>query len=217
MQFKNVDSVEDGAKLHLGSLWVYDGVTVVGDPIPDGYRVQAGVDPVGAGVASSEPELIAEEGGGEFGQYIIGATDNTVTWQQNLAMGQGLGVDYASGISEHLGIVTEVCDDGADGILDDADTGDGADTAGDGIIGPDEYAAHNWVNIASLTGKLNTLSLKNKLGFMFSQTRAWVHVTVTLQQIEDVNCPNPNVKYWPTNALQGDKATWDMLFELNTD
>ena len=215
MKIKNVDSVEAGYKTH-GSNYLYDGTTVLGGGIPDGYVV--GTDPTGAGIATSEPELIAEEGGGEFGQCVVGLNDPAKTWQENLALSQGLGVDYASGISEHLGVTVKVCDDGADGILDDADTGEGADTAGDGVIGPAEQAAHNWVTITAFSAKLCTLNgVKVLLGFLESQTYAWIHVDVHLQQIEDTNWGDYQTRYWPTNALQGDKATWDMLFELNTD
>ncbi len=219
MQFKNVESVEDGAKEHLGTSYVYDGTTELGEPIPDGYR--ASNDPKGAGVASTEPELIAEEGGGEFGQVLIGANEPALTWQQNLAKRQGLGVDYASGISEHLDVTVTVPLIGTTGnVLGNPDTGDGEGGDPDGFVDAAEQAAwtaagNRWEIIASLSGKMDTIKeVKNKLGFLVSQTMTFVHVDVHLQQLEDVGCPNPNVKYWPTNALQGDLATWDMLFEL---
>ena len=217
MQFKNVLSVEDGAKEHGDASYVYDGTTILGGDVPDGYKVQAAPEPVGAGVASTEPELIAEEGGGEFGQVVIGANNPALTWQENLALRQGLGVDYASGISEHLDVTVTVPLIGMTDVLGNPDTNK------DGTVDATEKAAwaaagNRWVIIASLSGKMDTIKeVKNKLGFLLSQTMTFVHVDVHLQQLEDVGCPNPNVKYWPTNALQGDLATWDMLFELNTD
>jgi len=226
MQFKNIASVEDGYKSYHNKDYVYDGVTPAPIPnpnnVPFGYRVS--MDPKGAGVASTEPELIAEEGGGEFGQVVIGLNDPALTWQQNMALRQGLGVDYASGISEHLDVTVTVPLIGPDGnVMGNPDTGDGLGGDPDGKVDATEKAAwttngNRWVIVASLSGKLSTIGeAKNKLGFLLSQTMTFVHVDVHLQQLEDVGCPNPNVKYWPTNALQGDKATWDMLFELNTD
>ena len=214
MKLKNVYSVENGYKNYMGTDYVYDGVTKPPDPNPDdvpfGYK--ASKDPTGAGVASTEPELIAEEGGGVFGQQAVGANDPSLTWQENLAKWQGLGVDYASGVSEHLGFIIEVCDDNGDGILDNADDD------GNGEISTTEYGAHTWTSIASMTGKLDTLGdVKAHLGFLKSQTYAWIHVVVHLQQIEAPDWPDEQTKYWPTNALQGDKASWDMLFELTTD
>ena len=215
MQFKNVLSVEDGAKEYLGNSYVYDGVADIED-IPFGYRASA--DPTGPGVASTEPELIAEEGGGEFGQVVIGPNNPALTWQENLALRQGLGVDYASGISEHLDVTVTVPLIGTSGnVLGNPDTNN------DGKVDATEKKAwtdngNRWEIIGSLSGKMDTIKeVKNKLGFLVSQTMTFVHVDVHLQQLEDKECPNPNVKYWPTNALQGDLATWDMLFELNTD
>jgi len=209
MRLKNIQSVENGYKNYEGTDYVYDGKTDL-DDVPFGYR--ASKDPTGAGVASTEPELIAEEGGGVFGQYPVGANDPELSWQENMAKWQGLGVDYASGISEHLGIIVEVCDDGSDGILDDADDDH------DGFISTAEYGAHDWTSIDSMTGKMATLGdVKAHLGFLESQNYAWIHVVVHLQQIEAPDWPDEQTKYWPTNALQGDKVSWDMLFELNTD
>ena len=202
MHFKHVDSIEFGTKLHLGTEWVYDGVSSVGPPIPDGYRPAIPPEPFGPGVWSTEPEKISEVGDGMVGQIYIPAMDPRC-----------LGEDYASGISEHLDVHVEVCDDGLDGILDDADDN------GDGTIDAVERAAHQWVAIPSLSGKLKDIECqKNLLGFLASQQYAWIHVDVSLQQLDDPTWPgDPQFRWWRTNALQGDKATWDMLFELTTD
>ena len=55
------------------------------------------------------------------------------------------------------------------------------------------------------------------LGFLHTQERTWVHVDVHLQQIECPDWPDEQTKWWPTNAMQGDIAYWNMLFELTTD
>jgi hypothetical protein len=202
MHYKNVLSEEAGTKEHLGVRYVYDGVSVVGGGIPDGYRPAVPPEPLGPDVWSSEPEKISEVGDGYVGQIYIPAGDPRL-----------MGEDYASGISEHLSIITEVCDDGLDGILDDADDN------GDGQIDALEYAAHEWVVVVSLTGKLVDIECnKNWLGFLATQQYTWIHVIAHLQQIDDPTWPgDPQLRYWRTNALQGDKATWDMLFELVTD
>jgi hypothetical protein len=229
LHFKDVESIEDGTKLHMGEEYVYDGVTPGTPGIPDGYRIAVGNEPFGAGVWSSEPEKISEVGDGYIAQYYISDNDSNL-----------LGEDYASGISEHLGVTVEVCDDEPDGILDDADDN------GDGSISPTEYAAHNWVNIASLSDKLALIECqKNHLGFLPTQQAAWIHIDVHLQQIYaeewydaqgriwgstgstavgvdydgdgDIDDDDFQKAGWPTNAVQGDSAEWSMLFELITD
>ena len=229
MHFKDVDSVEDGTKLHNQIEYVYDAVTTGTAGIPDGYREATGDEPEGADVWSSEPEKLSEVGEGWIAQYWISDTDPNLQ-----------GEDYASGVSEHLDIVVEVCDDGDDGILDDADDN------GDGAIDATERAAHNWVIIPSLSGKLKDIECnKNHLGFLVTQTMGWIHIDVHLQQIYaeewyddqdrlwgstgstavgvdydgdgDIDNDDFQKAGWPTNALQGDKASWAMLFELITD
>jgi len=207
LHFMDVVSEEMGTKPHVdpatGLLedWVYDATTVYGMGIPDGYRPAVGDEPVGPGVWSSEPEKIAEVGDGYVGQEYIPPNDPRC-----------LGEDYASGISEHLDVVVEVCDDGADGILDNADDD------GDGAISAIERAAHQWVIIPSLSGKLVDIeSLKKPLGFLETQHMGWIHIDVHLQQIEAIPWPDQQTMYWPTDSLQGDKATWTMMFELIAD
>ncbi|RLC92901.1 MAG: hypothetical protein DRI39_07270 [Chloroflexi bacterium] len=202
MHFTNVLSTEAGTKRHNQVRYVYDAVSNVGGGIPFGYRPAVGAEPQGAGVWSSEPEKIAEVGDGWVGQVYI--PDDHPMLQ---------GEDYASGIAAHLDIKVEVCDDGLDGILDDADDNH------DGELTNDEYLAHDWVVIPSLTGKLAQIECeKNHLGFLPTQQYGWIHIDAHLQQIEDPEWPgDPQLRFWPTNALQGDKATWDMLFELVTD
>jgi len=228
MHFKDVESTEDGQKTHNGINYVYDGVAPSPAPdVPVGYRAAVGSEPQGAGVWSSEPEKISEVGDGYIAQYYIADDDPNL-----------LGEDYASCVSAHLDVVVEVCDDGADGILDNADDN------GDGQISSAERAAHNWVTIPSLTGKLSAIEChKNLLGFLVTQTYGWIHVDVTVEQLlasewidadgniwpqgaavgidydGDGNIDADDFQYawWPTNALQGDKAEWAMLFELTTD
>jgi hypothetical protein len=229
LHFKDIESVEAGTKLHNTVEYVYDGVTPGAAGIPDGYRAAVPPEPAGAGVWSSEPEKISEVGDGWIAQYYISDNDTNL-----------LGEDYASGIAAHLGVTVEVCDDGLDGILDDADDN------GDGSIDPTEYAAHEWVNIASLSGKLADIACqKNHLGFLLTQQYAWIHIDVHLQQIYaeewydalgrlwgtigstavgvdydgdgDIDNDDFQKAGWPTTALQGDMATWSMLFELITD
>ena len=202
MHFKHVVSEEAGTKLHFGQRYVYDGVSSLGPPIPDDYRIALPGEPAGPDVWSSEPEKISEVGDGMVGQIYIPPMDPRC-----------LGEDYASGISEHLSVYVEVCDDGMDGILDDADDN------GDGVIDAVEKAAHEWVPIPSLCDKLFLIECqKNHLGFLPTQQMAWIHIDLHLQQLEDPTWPgDPQLRFWRTNALQGDKATWDMLFELVTD
>ena len=203
LHFKHVESIEFGTKEHMGVHYVYDGVSMLPVPgVPMGYRPAVPPEPAGPDVWSSEPEKISEVGDGWVGQIYIPAGDPRC-----------MGEDYASGISEHLGVLVEVCDDGLDGILDDADDN------GDGQIDPAEYIAHEWVNIPSLSGKLKDIEcFKNPLGFLPTQQMSWVHITCHLQQIDDPDWTgDAQLRYWRTNALQGDKATWDMLFELVTD
>jgi hypothetical protein len=229
LHFKDIDSTEDGTKLHNNTRYVYDGVTPGAAGIPDGYRAAVGAEPAGPGVWSSEPEKISEVGDGYIAQYYISDNDTNL-----------LGEDYASGVSAHLGVTVEVCDDGLDGILDDADDN------GDGAIDPTEYAAHDWVLIPSLAGKLVDVECKkNYLGFLFTQQMGWIHIDLHLQQIYasewydaqgriwgsagstavgvdydgdgDIDDDDFQKAGWPTNALQGDKAEWSMLFELITD
>lgn len=207
MHFKDVVSEEDGTKTHLGAEYVYDGVTTVGGGIPDGYRIAIDDEPKGAGVWSSEPEKISEVGDGMVAQYYIPSDHPCL-----------LGEDYASGIADHLDVVVQVPKKGATG-----DELGNPDTNGDGNVDAAERSAweangNRWVIIASLTGKLKDIACKkNYLGFLKTQEMTFVHVDVHLQQIECPEWPDEQTKYWPTNALQGDKATWSMMWELITD
>ena len=200
LHIKNVDSREAGTKLHMGTEYVYDGVAPAVGDIPMGYRPAVGDEPVGPGVWSSEPEKISEVGDGVVGQIYIDPANPMV-----------MGEDYASGISEHLDVHIEVCDDGADGTLDNPDDD------GDGTISAAERAAHDWTVIAA-DKLVNLECIKWYLGFLPTQKYAWIHMDLHLQQIEDPMFPgDPQLIWWPGNALQGDIATFDMLFELITD
>jgi hypothetical protein len=207
MHFKDVVSEEAGTKTHMGAEYVYDGVSSVGGGIPDGYRVATGDEPKGAGVWSSEPEKISEVGDGMVAQYHIPADHPCL-----------LGEDYASGIADHLGVVVQVPKKGATG-----DELGNPDTNGDGTVDAAERAAweaagNRWAIIASLSGKLADIECqKNYLGILKTQEMTFVHIDVHLQQIECPDWPDDQTKYWPTNALQGDRASWSMMWELITD
>jgi hypothetical protein len=217
MHFKDVESVEAGAKVHNGIPYVYDGVSA-GNSVtlnpPPGYRQQVLPEPQGPGVWSSEPEKIAEVGDGWVWQIYI-PDDHPCL----------LGEDYASGIADHLGITVTVPYKGAAGTElgnpDDPVQNPGAD--GNGSVDATERGLwttnlNRWVIIPSLTGKLADIECnKDWLGFLRTQERTFVHIDVHLQQIECPDWPDEQTKYWPTNALQGDYAMWDMLFELITD
>jgi len=223
MMIKDVESVEAGFKNHYGIDYVYDGVAsgvgTLPTGVPFGYRPPTGVEPVGAGVASSEPELGAEEGNFWIAQTFIGPGDPAL-----------MGVDYASGVAANTQVLVEVPLIGAAGnILGDPDTDD------DGQVSSAEYAAwivngNRWVNIAALSGTLADLDfLKADLGFLVTQTMTFVHVDVVINQLADPLWPydydvdgdiddaDAQLRWFPTNALQGDKATWAMMFELSTD
>ena len=246
MQFKAVLSVEAGTKPHGNPVvqYIYDGVAPATGLHPFGYREAAGIEPDDTGSSpatltfSSEPEKIAEVGAGLIGEVMILASHPDVK-----------GNDYASGISVNLEVSVEVPIRGVDGYLGNPDTNsnnkvDGTEYA-DWITAA---AGNSWVNIASLTGTLDTIAYaKDLLGFLKTQETTFVHVTMTLPQLyacewydddgdlwgsQDYNDTNGGVDYdldgdvdgddfqkavWPTNALQGDKATWDVMFELLTE
>jgi hypothetical protein len=157
-------------------------------------------------VWSSEPEKIAEVGGGYVGQIFV-APDNP-----NL-----LGEDYGSGVAAHLGVTVTVPKIGTGDFLGNPDTN------GDGFVDPTEYAAwttagNRWQVITSLTGKLADIELaKDLLGFLRTQERTFVHIDVHLQQISATNWPDEQTIWWPTNAIQGDIATWAMMWEMLVD
>jgi len=207
MRFMDVVSEEAGTKNHDGVEYVYDGVSSVGGGIPDGYRVAVGAEPDGAGVWSSEPEKISEVGDGMVAQYYIPSDHPCL-----------LGEDYASGIADHLGINVTVPMKGASGT----ELGN-PDADGDGVVSDAEEVAwvaagNRWVIVASLSDKLVIIQdKKNLLGFLRTQEMTFVHVDVHLQQIACPDWPDDQTKYWPTNALQGDRATWSMMWELTTD
>lgn len=214
MKFMNIDSYEAGTKLHEGVRYVYDGVSA-GDPDtlnpPPGYRAAVDDEPAGPNVWSSEPEKIAEVGGGLVADIFVGPDHPCL-----------MGEDYASGVSEHLDVRVQVPHIGATG-----NTLGNPDTDGSGRISASEYeawevAGNRWTTIRFVpTGveqKLFRLEgVKKELGFLVTQTKTFILVDVVIQQLECPDWPDPQTKWWPTNALQGDIAEWDMLFELNTD
>jgi hypothetical protein len=218
LHFKDVTSVEAGRKTHLGVDYVYDGVTELGGGLPVGYKVAAGTEPIGATTWSSEPEKIAEVGGGYVGNAFIATNDPDL-----------LGEDYATGVAQHLDVTVEVPYKGTVGT----ELGN-PDTNGDGEVDSTEYAAwvtngNRWVTITSLSGKLWDIKCHNDLlGFLKTQEKTFIHIDVKIQQISATMRDYDNdgvvgdaddiiLNYWPTNALQGDLATWTMMFTLFTD
>jgi hypothetical protein len=236
MHYKLVESEEDGTKLHDGLDYVYDAIAVSTTPgVPNGYREAVGTEPKGPGVWSSEPEKISEVGDGYIAEYYI-ADDNP-----NL-----LGEDYATGIAEHLDITTYVPLKGATGeILGNPDTdGDGEVSSAEEAAWVTN--GNRWDAVDSLSGKLLDIAChKDYIGFLETQKMTYIHIDVHLQQIYaeewydangvrwdqtgsqavgvdydldgDIDADDFQKACWPTNALQGDKATWDMLFELIAD
>ena len=237
LHFKDVVSVEAGIK---------DGE--ICERTPDatdenwvfGYRTATGDEPIGANVATSEPELGAEEGGNYIAQYYIEPDRNPDGSTNNNPDPNLMGQDYASGIADHLGVIVYVCDNNDDGWLDNPDSD------GDGTVDKTEEAAATW--IAKFSGKLVDIECdKTELGKLNSQDITFIHFDVHLQQLYaiewydadgdlwgtanyddtnggvdydkdgDIDADDFQKAVWPTNALQGDKATWAMLWELNTD
>jgi hypothetical protein len=224
LHFKDVTSVEDGTKLHNGLKYVYDGVTVLGGGIPDGYKVAVPPEPQGPGVWSSEPEKIAEVGGGYIANTLIATTDPNLK-----------GEDYATGVAQNLDVHVSVFYKGASGTElgnPDAD-GDGTVTSSEQIAWT--AAGNRIVQIANLAGKLWDIKSRNvDLGSLLTQEKTFIHFDVTILQIKaqydtdpgtdvdydkdgDIDTDDDMLNWWPTNALQGDKATWTMLFSLVTD
>jgi len=209
MQIKDVVNQEAGQKHHGDSDYVFDnaaaGSGYLPAGVPAGYRLATGTEPIGTGVYSSEPEKVAESGVGTVAGISVSGYPAGIKSE-----------DYC-GVAEHLGVTVYVPLVGASGnVLGDPDTDN------DGDVDPAEEAAwitsgNRWVNILSLTGKMNTLNTKDYLGFLGTQCMTFVHITVHLQQIECVGWPDPQTRWWPTDSLQGDKVTWSMLFELITD
>jgi hypothetical protein len=225
MHFKDVVSVEWGAKLHGGVLYVYDGVTNLGGGIPNGYAIATATQSQGTGVWSSEPEKIAEVGGGYVGNFLI-ATNNPYL----------KGEDYATGIADNLEITITVPKIGPLAVGDQ--TLGNPDTNNDGTVNSTEYGAwvtngNRWEVIPSLTGTLSAIACDNDLlGFLATQTKTFIHIDVKLDQLSAYpvgsipdydndgvagDADDVLLNYWPTNALQGDYARWTMLFTLFTD
>jgi len=210
MHFKDVVSEEAGTKKHLDVEYVYDGVAP-GNPalgVPAGYRIATGDEPKGPGVWSSEPEKISEVGGGMVGQIMIPAGDSRL-----------MGEDYASGIADHLGVVVTVPFKGT--VSDELGN---PDTDGNGSVDAAERAAwvtngNRWVIVTTLTGKLADIECqKNWLGQLKTQEKTFIHIDVHLQQIDDPDWTGDDqLRWWRTNALQGDRASWSMMWELITD
>jgi hypothetical protein len=227
LHFKDVTSVEAGTKTHNGVNYVYDGVTILGGDIPDGYRVATGNDPQGAGVWSSEPEKIAEVGGGYIANTLIATNDPNLK-----------GEDYATGVAQNLDITVEVFYKGLTGNElgnpDDPSQNPGATQ--NNVVSSLEQSlwvtnSNRIVVISGLAGKLWDIKSRNvMLGFLRTQEKTYIHFDAVIDQIPavyatpvdydkdgDIDGDDTILNWWPTNALQGDKATWTMLFSLVTD
>lgn len=224
LHFKDIVCTEDGAK--AGKVW--NGTNYV-----DG-------SPVGAGVATSEPELGAEEGNFFIGQLWIDATET----------GRIMGVDYGDDceVSEHLGIGVKYFDVEDDGEIDNPDAiANGGD--GDGVLDTAEKELAGWRTLTpAVPGNLKLSDWncqKTLIGKIGPQVPSWILLTVHMQQITDSDWTatydgstqtwlpqdeavdydldgdkdddDAQKRFWPTNALQGDKVTWAMMFELIAD
>jgi hypothetical protein len=231
IHFKDVDSYEAGAKYHdyQWQVYSYNGSTHKYEYRP---RIPGSMEPQGPGVWSSEPEKISENGSGLIGQYWIAHDDPNL-----------LGEDYASGVAQHLDIRCEVPYVGTIGtILGNPDLNDDGSVNATEFAAW-TTAGNRWVTIVS--GKLSSATVdcnKTYAGILFSQCKTFFHIDVVLQQIYADEWGTVNysagtwtgagVDYdgdggidtddlqkagWPTNALHGDIATWDMMFELLSD
>jgi hypothetical protein len=216
MHFKDVVSTEAGTKSHDGNEYVYKLTGT--NPDKYEYVIASGSEPIGAGVWSSEPEKGAEVGGIQVGNIMIAIDDPDLK-----------GEDYASGIADNLGITVYVPYKGATGtVLGNPDTDDS------GAVSDTEYTAwtnagNRWFAIPGLNGTLTNLACSNVyLGKLLVQEKTYIHVDVVVNQIlatmrdydQDGTVGDADdimLNWWPTNALQGDLATWTMMFALITD
>ncbi|MBA7714644.1 hypothetical protein ES703_123674 [subsurface metagenome] len=245
MHFKDVTSVEAGTKLHGGVEYVYTGNPADGGTgdVPKGYREAVSPEPQGAGVWSSEPEKGAEVGGIFIANILI-ATDDPNLLEEDYASGiaDHLGVVVRV---PHKGQAGGTILGNPD-IGDGSDPTDPSVGDPDGFVDAAEQAAwavnNTWTIITSLSGKLATIASANDiLGTLKTQEKTFIHVDVNLQQIAadltkysgttpfanaiigdydqdgDVDASDTMLNWWPTNAVQGDRATWTMLFTLITD
>jgi len=221
LHFKDVVSTEAGTKLHDGVKYVYDGLTNVGGGIPLGYRAAVGNEPLGAGVWTSEPEKIAEVGGGLIANTLIAIDDSNLK-----------GEDYATGVAQNLDVSVYVYYKGTSGT----ELGD-PDTNGDDRVSSTEEVAwtsagNRVVLVSQLAGTLWDIKSRNVLlGLLKTQERTIIHFDIAIIQISavyttgvpdydkdvDVDDDDKMLNWWPTNALQGDIASWTMLFTLITD
>jgi hypothetical protein len=237
LHFKDVESIEDGKKEIGGVQYVYDGVAPAAAGIPAGYRAAVGPEPAGPGVWSTEPEKISEVGDGLIAQYYIAPDDPNLLGEDYASgIADHLGVHVLVPLIGADGDELGNPDTNGDGEVDDAE--EVAWTAAGNrwvqiIFNPD-------------SGKLVDIEChKAKLGFMPSQRMSFIHIDVHLQQIwaeewydangvrwdqpgsaaagvdydgdGDVDGDDFQKAVWPSNALQGDSATWSMLFELTSD
>jgi hypothetical protein len=228
LHFKDVTSVEAGTKLHNSVEYVYDGVSA-GDPStlnpPPGYRAAVGTEPIGAGVWSSEPEKIAEVGGGYIANTLIATNDPNLK-----------GEDYATGVAQNLDVTVTVFYKGATGNELGNPDADNSGTVSSTEQSAWTLAGNRIVQIAGLSGILWDIKSHNvMLGFLKTQEKTFIHIDVVINQIAadydgnpatvdvdydkdgDIDGSDTILNWWPTNALQGDKATWTMLFSLVTD
>lgn len=217
MHFKDVVSTEAGTKLHDGVEYVYKLVRT--NPDAYDYVAATGDEPIGAGVWSSEPEKGAEVGGIQVGNVMISTTDPDL-----------MGEDYASGIADNLGLIVTVPYKGqnATTVLGNPDT-DGSGAV-DGTEYTDWAVSNRWAAITGLNGTLSNIACSNVyLGKLLTQEMTFIHVDVVVNQIlatmrdydqDGDTTDDPDdimLNWWPTNALQGDLATWTMMFALITD
>jgi hypothetical protein len=215
--------------------------------VPVGYRVAVSPEPQGADVWSSEPEKISEVGEGYIAEYYIDDDDPSLLgedYASGIADHLDVFVEVPIRASDgYLGNPDSASQN--PGCTPNGEVSQAERTlwVTNGTAGT---GGGTWLGIASLSGKLIDIECnKNLLGRLLTQEMTYIHVDVVLQQVyadewydaagvlwgqpgstavgvdydldTDIDDDDFQKAGWPTNALQGDKATWDMLFELITD
>jgi len=239
MHIKGVISEEAGTKTHDQIEYVFtndpdDGGT---GGIPVGYREAVSPEPAGAGVWSSEPEKISEVGDGYIAEYYIAADDPNL-------LGEDYASGIAANLNVHIEVPYK--GDGSTKELGNPDTdGDGTISAAERTAWAANNVWQPIAGLNGILEDIECH--KEHLGLLGVQEETWIHIDVVLPQIyaeewynaegelwpdDDLTTAAAGVDYdldgdvdeddfqkagWPTNALQGDRAQWDMLFELICD
>jgi len=90
----------------------------------------------------------------------------------------------------------------------------------DSVPPPGTYDIHQiellpeWKVNGMVTVMAHAEGTDGETGWGGGQTRRF-KLELHMQQIEAPGWPDPQTKWWPTDALQGDRCTFDMLFDLD--